>query len=31
MARHQTQSSEDKDPGGHVYTVRKVVVLFWFR
>ena len=30
MARQQTQSSKDNDPGCHVWTVGKVVVLFLF-
>ena len=30
MARQQTQSSKDNDPGYHVWRVRKVVVLFCF-
>jgi hypothetical protein len=30
MARQQTPSSKDNDPGGHVWRVRKVVVLFCF-
>jgi len=28
MARQQTQSSKDNDPGCQVWTVRKAVVLF---
>ena len=32
MARQQTQSAKDNDPGGQVGRVRKVVVLFvWER
>jgi hypothetical protein len=32
MARQQTQSAKDNDPGCHVGRVRKVVVLFvWER
>ena len=30
MARQQTPSSKDNDPGCHVWRVRKVVVLFCF-